>query len=261
MDCRRSLLVALCLAGFCSGCVTRSITPPGGMEMLAAVDSDKIKPYKSKRAPSVDLAVAYAAYSARGAEQPSATPAQQQTMREQARKAYQEALQIDPNCKEAHLGLGRLYVQAKEHDKALEVFQKALKKHPKEAALWYEQGICLCRKKDFKAAAESLHKAHTLQPENREYGTQLGLCLARAGRTDEGVACLSRVLGPAEAHFNVARMLDHLNQPDMARRHLQLALQRKPDHAGAAQMLGQLEGTPPAEQAIITIQYEAPVQQ
>jgi tetratricopeptide (TPR) repeat protein len=242
MDCRRVFsLLALGLLGTCAGCVTEPMVPGGSAERLAGMDIRKLRE-PPRRKPSGDLCLAYGRLAENSADQPGLDEVQRAKLQEEARKAYQRALELDPRNKAAYLALGKLYATLGDHDRARTTFQKGLQKHPKDAALWFEQGIYLCRKKDWKAALESMQKANHLDPENREYATHYGLCLARAGRPDDSVTCLAKVLGRAEAHYNVARMMQHLNRPELSKEHLRLALQTKPDMQRAQVLLAQIEG-------------------
>jgi tetratricopeptide (TPR) repeat protein len=201
--------------------------------------------------------VAVADLRVEGSEKQSGTV--QQQMRDEARQNYQRALDINPKCTKAYLGLGRLYVKMQDFDRALDVYQKALKKLPKEGALWCDQGFCLCCKKDWTAALESMKKAHTLAPDNREYGTHYGLALARAGKLDESITLLTKFQGKAEAHYTVARMLEHLNRPELSKQLLQAALQLNPDLAPAKDMLVRLDSRPGAaaiDPPIATVGYQ-----
>jgi len=211
---------------------------------LMGVEGRKTSPAPPRK-PTPDFCVAVGDLREEAAEQAENGSHQQQLMRDEARQLYQKAMDLDPRCKKAYVALGRLYVKADDYDRALEVYDKGLKKLPKEASLWSERGICLRCKKDWAGALVTMQKAHTLEPENREYGTQYGLALARAGRIDESFAVLSKVQGKAEAHYKIARMLEHLRQPEQSKHHLQLALQLKPDLAPAREMLAHLEGGPP----------------
>src|SRR5207245_145358 len=144
----------------------------------------------------------------------------------------------------AYQGLARVYVTLGDCDHAQATYQKALKKFPKEPSLWYDQGMCYARMKQRERALVSLREAVKLEPEDQTYVKALGFLLARMGRRDESVACLAKVVGPAVAQFEVARMMLHLKQYDLCKQHLQLALQAKPDLEAAQQLLVRLEGQP-----------------
>src|SRR4029077_15655953 len=91
------------------------------------------------------------------------TPARQMDLRDQARKAYQQALQLDPTYLPPLAGLGRFYTQIGDFDRAGETYRKALEKHPRECSLWNDLGMCMIRKKDFEAAVRYLQQAYELR--------------------------------------------------------------------------------------------------
>jgi tetratricopeptide (TPR) repeat protein len=245
MDCRKSFLLGLCLLGAGAGCLTQPTVPGGAAANLKGADSRLAREH-GKIKPNAETCVAYGKWMESKAGQPGLSPQEQQALRDEARKSYQRAIDLEPSSNKGYVALCEYFMATEDLGRALETCRKGLKRLPKESALWSEQGFCHCRKKDWSAAVESFRKACELDPENREHGTELGLCLARAGRIEESVACLTKVQGAAQAHYNVARMLERLNQPEQSKQHLSLALQLKPDLEPAQQMLARLEGAEPA---------------
>jgi tetratricopeptide (TPR) repeat protein len=195
-----------------------------------------------KRKPQPETCVALGRLAEEAANQPGRPPADQQQLREQARKAYQQALDLEPNHVPALAALARLYATAGDYGRAVPAYRKAVKVQPKDAALWYDLGMCHARHKQWEPALVNLRAAVELDPENRQYGNALGFCLARAGCYEESLACFRRSVGEAGAHYNLARMLHHVNQEELSKQHLRLALQAKPDLAPAEQLLAELEG-------------------
>jgi len=143
--------------------------------------------------------VAGGQYAESASRQPQTSPADREALLESARKTYQKALEIDPDCKKAQEALANLYMERAEYDRALVLYDKAVKKYPKDMKLWNSKGLCHCRKKQWGPAVDCFRKSSELDPEDRECLTQLGLCLARAGKTDESVACLTKANGAAQA--------------------------------------------------------------
>jgi tetratricopeptide (TPR) repeat protein len=218
MDCRKSLLLALSLALGGAGCVS----------------SPNLK---------ARTEVAFADFKVRDAtSRPELAPGQKEATYDQARVAYQRALEVDPNCKEAYAGLARLYATVGRDDKAVDTFRKVLKKYPREAPLWLDLGMCYSRKKDWPAAVDCLSKAHELDPDKRVYTWALGVTLARVGKCQQSVACLAQAMPQAEAEYNEARILLRLGQDELGRQYLNLALQTNPALVGARDLLAQLEG-------------------
>ncbi len=153
-----------------------------------------------------------------------------------AKTNYQRALKLDANCLAAYLGLARVCSDAGEHQMAIQTLDLALAKHAREAQLWYERGIVMGRQKQYDEAAGNLNQALQIEPKNSAYGKTLGLMLARAGRGDEGAAALQHWMSEADAHYNVAKILERMGQSAESQRHLQLALRADPNHQASLAM-------------------------
>jgi tetratricopeptide (TPR) repeat protein len=176
---------------------------------------------------------------------------QKEQLYDQARKNYQQALEVDPDNKEALQALAHLYTIIKDHDRALATYERALKVYPNDGPLWYALGMYQSQCKDWESAIASLGQAAVCDPENKYYSNHLGYCLARSGRFDESFACFEKTVGPGQAHYNLARMLLHLNQEAQCKDHLRLALQADPQLDDARTLLTQLDGgvaAPPSTQ-------------
>lgn len=174
-------------------------------------------------------------------------------LRDEARKAYQQALKIDPNNLEAQRCLGKLYAKMGDHERAQEIYKKAMAKHPKDAGLWFDLGLCHNRKKDFNESVRCFTKAVELEPENREYRRQLGFTLAWTGQIEPGLAQLTRVHGVALAHYKIACIYDQKEQREAAIHHLQLALRENSQLQEARELLDALSGAGPRT-AMVTVQ-------
>jgi Flp pilus assembly protein TadD len=252
MDCRHLLWPALGLLAGAAGCqhqqgVTGAAGSQGPPSPVAAVTPGvdvpiRKEPELPKRAPKASTCVAFADFQASEAAAPDQTPLRRQQLHEQARKAYQQALAIDPKCLAAHQGLARLYLAMDDQSHAVAALEKALKVYPKNPALWFELGMAHNRKQQWDPALASLSKAVEFDPENRTYVDMLGYTLARAGRFPESLECFARVHGEARAHYNLARMLQHLGQPELCRQHLELALQQDAKLEPARALLNELQG-------------------
>lgn len=245
MDRRAAFVLALGLATGALGCAPHGTLPLVSSDTQATPTAtaepdlapDDGKPHK----PHASTCVAAGNLAEKTADEPLRGPAEREQLLDQARKAYQQAIALEPDYVPAHQALARLYVKLGDNERAVATYQKVLKAHPKEAPLWFELGMCYSRQKQWDRALENLRHAVTLDPENRYYVNTLGFCLARAGRYDESLACFRKICGPARAHYNLARMLHHLNRDDLSREHLRLALQADPQLAAARQLLAQIE--------------------
>jgi len=127
---------------------------------------------------------------------------------------------------------------------------------PHEPLLWYDLGMAHGRNKEWQPAVDALAKACDLAPGDRHYVHSLGYCLARAGAYDQSVDCFRQVDGEARAHYNVARMLLQMNQTELGRQHLQLALKIEPELKEAKEELARAEAGRPTNSAVVPVQFE-----
>lgn len=249
MDDRKSLLWA-CTLLVCAGCFTtgtqktpQAAAPPPAVTTphAAPASADQIAKKDKDPKGAARLLVAAARFSESEANTLDKDAEQQFKVRYQAKDRYQLAIKLDPGCIEAYRGLGRIYVDLADFERAQDTFRKAQAKFPKESIFWYEMGQMHNRRKDFTQAAASLQKALDMEPENRVYLTTLGLTLARAGQTEQSVALLARSMGSGSAYYNVARMLLHLQRNDEGMHYLRLAVQTNPNLENARELLSEME--------------------
>lgn len=184
------------------------------------------------------------------------TPIEVERFREEARRSYHQAMKIDAKCSAAYLGLARLYEQAEEFDKAQKALEQGIAACPKEASICYELGMLQARRKDWDHALVNLKKASKLDPEKNLYVNAIGFTLARAGRVEESYRHFEHCFGAARAHYNVARVLHHMQKDDESKRHVRLALQAKPNWDLARHFLDELEHPERANKAIATVSFE-----
>src|SRR5262249_29178016 len=139
----------------------------------------------------------------------------------------------------AHVGLAKVQELAGDRDGASKTWESAAAKLPNEPSIWYERGMYLGRRKDFVQATTSLERAARLDPRNMEYSKSVGFMLARQGRDDDALPWLLRAMPEADAHYNLARMMQHVGREDAGQRHLELALRSKPEHEASQKMLAE----------------------
>jgi hypothetical protein len=255
MDCRSSNWLALSLLLAVAGChQVVTLQEPGGVPvqsqvasakaMPAPIDPAKIKPAPDlpKRQPKPETLVAFGDFRAGEAFAPDLPAAKVSELREQARLSYQQAINLDSQHVPAYLGLARLYTAAQDHAHAMQTYQQALRIAPRNAAVWYEAGMFHNYQREWDQAVTCLHNAVDLDPNNRDYVNALGIVLARAGHYDEAFTCFRRICDEALAHYKLARTLQHLQQPELSRQHLEKALQKDPNLASAQAMKTELAG-------------------
>jgi tetratricopeptide (TPR) repeat protein len=244
MDCRKALVLAVGLLGGVGGCTfpftNPGAAPPGGAPPAAASGEEPV----THKAPTY---LAFGDFRAAAGFAKEHSSAQQKQFREDARLAYLKAIEIDPKFLPAYLALGRLLQGCDDHAGAVAVFERALQINGQNAALWHELGMCQCRAKNWSTAIDSLRKACLLDANNRGYATALGYALARAGRFDESYAALRRLNGEAKAHYDLARMLRHLGQIQLAWTHAVEASQKDPRLPGVRALMDELCGKAPPE--------------
>jgi tetratricopeptide (TPR) repeat protein len=240
MDCRKTLVLALGLLIGVGGCTypfaRSSVNPP--------TSGNEPEPMTHK----ASTYVAFGDFRAAAGFASENSPAQQKQFREDAKQAYLKALEIDSKHMPAYLALARLLQGCDDQAGAVAVFERALQVSGQDPALWHELGMCHCRAKNWSTAIEGLQKACLLDPNNKPYSTALAFALARAGRYDESYAALRRLSSEAKAHYDLARMLRHLDQIDLARKHVMIALQKDPKQPGAKALLDELNSKASAQQ-------------
>lgn len=243
MNCRRGVALAAGLMISGVGCTGAQISPMAMTQTGQLVEVQKVDELP-KRPPKASTLIAYGGLCERSADEPKCPPAQRERLRDQARRSYQQALGLEPKNVEAMVALANLYVKSGDKDRAILHFQKAVKQKPKDAELWFHFGLACGRLRDWTLAQQGLKKATELDPENKLYQNYYGYCLARTGQYEESLKVFCKVNPEAEAHYNLARMLHHLQDDDLSKEHLRQALKLNPHHEPARELLAQLETAP-----------------
>jgi tetratricopeptide (TPR) repeat protein len=262
MDCRRLVALGVSVALSAAGCLplkTVQTQPAPDRPLVEITPRDESK--ETKRSPKPKTVVAMAKVHETGATDPKRPREERDVHFDRARRCYQEALRQDPNNLQALAGQARLWAGRQDFARAVTCYQTAVQAHPKEAALWFELGMCQARLKEWDAGITSLKTAAQLDPLNRKYAHALGFALARVGRYDEALTAFQPVDSPAEAHYNLARMLHHVGQGEMCKLHLRAAISANPHLIQARELLAHLENPTPAaapikDEALIPASFE-----
>jgi tetratricopeptide (TPR) repeat protein len=247
MESGKTLIVGLWLALGVLGCTTLG-TPPTSLPSPVPSFPFDDKNAKGDHKPKAETLIAYGNFHIQAAHELAHSQAERDNYYDLARKSYQKALEIEPKNVLAYASLARLYVVLDDRERAMRTYERAIELGPREAALYYELGMLHGRHKEWPAAVQHLSKAVGLEPENRLYARSLGFCQARAGHYEEGFTTLARIDGEAVAHYSIARMLHHVKEKDLCRKHLQLALQIQPDLEAAREMLAGLKAEETSKQ-------------
>src|SRR5947208_4418368 len=95
MDCRRTLVLGLGLLAGSAGCLNHQVLPVTSLPEATAANVHKERDLP-KRKPQASTCVAFGNFTERAAAEPNRPVSERDRLREQARKAYQQALEIDP---------------------------------------------------------------------------------------------------------------------------------------------------------------------
>ena len=112
---------------------------------------------------------------------------------QEACRAYEEALRLDPTCAAAHINLGRLYQEAKQFRRAEACYRTALRHAPEEALPRFNLGVLLEEMLDSAGAMAAYKEA------------------------------LARDAGFSEAHYNLALLHEAQGNKSEAIRHFRAA--------------------------------------
>jgi tetratricopeptide (TPR) repeat protein len=257
MDRRKLLCLGGFILGAATGCTRHEVVNSDPYAPAAVQSAARPAERKRKAEPPVKEAdlkpetfVKFATMQSEAAVNEELASEQRNSNAQLAKQNYSKALQLDPNCLSATVGLARLCSALGDHEQAVTLLDKALQKKPEMAGLWYERGMVMGRQKQFDAALANLRKAYQLEPTNTHFNKSVGLMMARMGQPEEAVAWLKKTMGEADARYNVAHIMRHLGQEAEAKRQLSLALGADPGHQPTLVALGMAQApaadTPPA---------------
>jgi tetratricopeptide (TPR) repeat protein len=136
----------------------------------------------------------------------------------ESQKAFNKALEIDPENQEALSGLALVYSDLGDHTRAAEVLKKVAERNPDlrtlvSLAASYEQ------LRDFASASDAYRKAVELSPGNDELKRALGQSLIYAGKLDEAASVYQQLIeadaNDVESHLRLAQI--YRDQRDFAK--------------------------------------------
>ncbi len=163
---------------------------------------------------------------------------------DEAIKAAEQALKVQPDFAIAHYNLGNLYVQRGRLDLAQRHFEEALRILPNYAEAHSNYGQLLAERGDLAAGVAHFQKAIALNPALSRAHLNLGVALAKSGRIDEAVAPLQRAaaLTPeaAEPVYFLGSVYAAQNRYADAEAAFNQAVRLRPDFAPAHHSLAQL---------------------
>lgn len=154
-----------------------------------------------------------------------------------ARPAFEKALQLQPDYTEARDVYGRLLMQLGAYDKAEAQFRRVLKEMPDHPQAMGNLGLTLCRKGEAEAGVVALRYALEKNPKQREIRLTLGVNLNDTRRPDEAIEVLTEALSQGDdrgiVHIRLAQAYVNAGRMEDAARHFEIAESRDDSRAVA----------------------------
>jgi predicted TPR repeat methyltransferase len=161
---------------------------------------------------------------------------------ERAITSYDQALALNPQLFEAHLGLAAARARQGRLAEATISCRNAISLNPDHSNAHNELGCLLERQGKLDEASTSFQRAIALDPNHVNAHNNLATLWARQGRLDEACASLQKVLaldpGHCDAHCNLGNVLLHQGKLDDAFNSYQKVLALNPNHVHALNNLG-----------------------
>ena len=179
-----------------------------------------------------------------------AISAERQGRTEDAKRAYQEIIQVAPQQVEAHHRLAVLLSREGECQAAEVYYRQALQIEPANARLLGDQGYNYYLQEKWDEAESSLRRAIELDSRLVHARNNLGMLLARTGREQEAMNQFIKAgCDRAQATSNLALAMALEGRIESAREEYQRALQHNPNLKGPRDMLAHLESLSTAQLA------------
>lgn len=158
-----------------------------------------------------------------------------------ATEQYEAALKVDPKFAPALLHLGMVFTTEQKFDEAIALWHRYIDATNQSAAGYCDLGFTLELAQRPSDAEKAYLSAVTREPKNETVRVNYGLMLARQGKIDKSLQQLQEVLTPAEAHYNIASILEGQSKNDDAKVQYREALRLDPDMYDAKMRLTGLE--------------------
>ena len=120
--------------------------------------------------------------------------------------AHQQAINIDPNFKEAHYNLGITYWNMKEYAKAIAAYRQAVEIDPNFRDAYYNLGTTYLQQKQYSKAVDTYQQAIDIDPNFRDAYYSLGLTYFKMDKFQKAREALEEVLR-LDSNYQAAREL------------------------------------------------------
>jgi tetratricopeptide (TPR) repeat protein len=163
---------------------------------------------------------------------------------EEAAAELEEALRLRPQDFWANFYEGLCAQRRGRHEEAVAAFRTCVALAPRSAPCYYNRALALAALGRTEQALRDHDRALEIDPGLSAARLGRGALHFRAGRLESAAADFERALAdgadPAAAHFNLALVCRARRAWSDCRRHLLLALQGRPDHPAARDLLRRL---------------------
>jgi DNA-binding winged helix-turn-helix (wHTH) protein/TolB-like protein/Tfp pilus assembly protein PilF len=163
-------------------------------------------------------------------------------MFEEARRAAQRAILLDPDLADAHAAIASIESDYDwQFDRADAEFRRTLEIDPSSLDGQVGYAYLLALRRQFDAAIEHARRGQELDPLSAQASVTVGMCLSEAGRNEEAIRSLTETLRlfpdliPAKLHLGVT--LVYAGRPDEGAAVLRDGLRLKPQSATLAPLL------------------------
>ncbi len=152
---------------------------------------------------------------------------------EDAEDMYKRALKVLPNYPDAMTGYAHLKDQQGAYGEAVAMYEKAAKAHPEDATVLNGMGLCHATHGNFEQALPALEGAVKLEPGELRYRNNIAMVLVEMGRYDTAFVHFKTQYTDAQAHYNLAYLIQKRGDKPAALKHFSSALEKNPNFAEA----------------------------
>jgi len=156
---------------------------------------------------------------------------------EKAINDYNKAIELNPNLAEAYYNRGSAYRELKQYEKAITNYNKAIELNPSLADAYSNCGVTHCELKQYEKAIENFNRAIELNPEDSRAYNNRGVAYYVLNQQEKAIKdCNTAIeLNPKnpEAYNNQGNVYRKLNQQEKAIEDYNKAIELNPNFAGA----------------------------